>query len=141
MKVFDKTKAVVPNILKGVLIIKGLFVKTNFFLLQYVLPPIATWCVGQACSMGSLLLAAGTSGMRHSLPNARIMVHQPSGSAGGQATDIQIQAEEIMKLKRQLNGIYVKHTKQPLSLIESSMERDKFMSPQEALAFGLVNKT
>ena len=77
--------------------------------------------------------------MRHSLPNARIMIHQPSGSAGGQATDIQIQAEEIIKLKHQLNGIYVKHTKQPLSLIESSMERDKFMSPQEALQFGLID--
>ena len=77
--------------------------------------------------------------MRHSLPNARIMIHQPSGSAGGQATDIQIQAEEIIKLKRQLNGIYVKHTKQPLTLIESSMERDKFMSPQEALQFGLID--
>ena len=77
--------------------------------------------------------------MRHSLPNARIMIHQPSGSAGGQATDIQIQAEEIIKLKRQLNGIYVKHTKQPLTSIESSMERDKFMSPQEALEFGLID--
>ena len=133
-------KAVVNILKRDLLIADKNNVKTNVFFLQYVLPPIATWCVGQACSMGSLLLAAGTSGMRHSLPNARIMVHQPSGSAGGQATDIQIQAEEIIKLKRQLNGIYVKHTKQPLSLIESSMERDKFMSPQEALAFGLVNK-
>lgn len=78
--------------------------------MQYVLPPIATWCVGQAMSMGSLLLAAGTPGMRHSLPNARIMVHQVSGGAQGQATDIQIQAEEILKLKKQINKLFVKHT-------------------------------
>merc|ERR1719325_365664 len=108
--------------------------------MQYVLPPISTWCVGQACSMGSLLLAAGTQGMRHSLPNARIMVHQPSGGAQGQATDIQIQAEEIIKLKRQLNEIYVKHTGRDLSFIEQNMERDKFMSPLEAKEFGLIDK-
>jgi len=108
--------------------------------MQYVLPPIATWCVGQACSMGSLLLAAGAPGMRHSLPNSRIMVHQPSGGASGQATDIQIQAEEIIKLKRQLNEIYVKHTGQDLSFIEQNMERDKFMSPAEARDFGLIDK-
>lgn len=78
--------------------------------MQYILPPVATWCVGQACSMASLLLAAGAPGMRHSLPNARIMIHQPSGGVQGQATDIQIQAEEIIKLKKQINGLYVKHT-------------------------------
>ena len=78
--------------------------------MQYVLPPVATWCVGQACSMASLLLAAGAHGMRHSLPNARIMIHQPSGGVQGQATDIQIQAEEILKLKKQINKLYVKHT-------------------------------
>lgn len=78
--------------------------------MQYVLPPVATWCVGQACSMASLLLSAGAPGMRHSLPNARIMIHQPSGGVQGQATDIQIQAEEIMKLKKQINQLYVKHT-------------------------------
>lgn len=78
--------------------------------MQYVLPPVATWCVGQACSMASLLLAAGTPGMRHALPNARIMIHQPSGGFRGQATDIQIQAEEIIKLKGVLNGIYARHT-------------------------------
>lgn len=78
--------------------------------MQYVLPPVATWCVGQACSMASLLLAAGSHGMRHSLPNARIMIHQPSGGVQGQATDIQIQAEEIIKLKKQINRLYVKHT-------------------------------
>jgi ATP-dependent Clp protease protease subunit len=107
--------------------------------MQYVLPPIATWCVGQACSMASLLLCAGRSGMRHSLPNSRVMIHQPSGQAAGQATDIQIQAEEIIKLKKQINGLYVKHTKQALSLIESSMERDRFMSPVEAKEFGLID--
>ncbi|PIK48422.1 putative ATP-dependent Clp protease proteolytic subunit, mitochondrial, partial [Apostichopus japonicus] len=85
--------------------------------MQYILPPIATWCVGQASSMGSLLLAAGTPDMRHSLPNSRIMIHQPSGQAVGQATDIQIQAEEIIKLKKQLNNLYVKHTGQPLDVI------------------------
>merc|ERR1712062_528675 len=108
--------------------------------MQYVLPPISTWCVGQASSMGSLLLASGTAGMRHSLPNSRIMIHQPSGGAYGQATDIQIQAEEIIKLKRQLNEIYVKHTGRDLATIEASMERDNFMSPQQALEFGLIDK-
>jgi len=107
--------------------------------MQYVLPPVATWCVGQACSMGSLLLASGTPGMRHSLPNARIMIHQPSGGTQGQATDIQIQAEEIMKLKKQINHLYVKHTRQAIDHIESVMERDKFMSPVEAKLFGLID--
>jgi len=107
--------------------------------MQYVLPPVATWCVGQACSMGSLLLASGSPGMRHSLPNARIMIHQPSGGAQGQATDIQIQAEEIMKMKKQINHLYVKHTRQGIDLIESVMERDKFMNPVEAKAFGLID--
>lgn len=108
--------------------------------MQYILPPIATWCVGQACSMASLLLAAGTPGMRHSLPNARIMIHQPSGGVQGQATDIQIQAEEIMKLKKQINLLYVRHTNQELALIERSIERDNFMSPDEAKKFGLIDK-
>lgn len=108
--------------------------------MQYVLPPISTWCVGQACSMGSLLLTAGAPGMRYSLPNSRIMTHQPSGQAAGQATDIQIQAEEIIKLKAQINKLYVKHTGQPLDVIERAMERDNFMSPQEALEFGLIDK-
>ncbi|GLH06027.1 Protein of unknown function [Gryllus bimaculatus] len=108
--------------------------------MQYILPPIATWCVGQACSMASLLLAAGAPGMRHSLPNARIMIHQPSGGVQGQATDIQIQAEEIIKLKKQINGLYVKHTGLPLERIEQSMERDKFMSPQDAKEFGIIDK-
>ncbi|XP_077981084.1 ATP-dependent Clp protease proteolytic subunit, mitochondrial-like [Glandiceps talaboti] len=107
---------------------------------QYILPPVATWCVGQACSMASLLLSSGTPGMRHSLPNSRIMIHQPSGSAHGQATDIQIQAEEILKMKKQINNLYVKHTKLPLDVIETAMERDKFMDPTEALNFGLIDK-
>lgn len=89
--------------------------------MQYVLPPVATWCVGQACSMASLLLAAGTKGMRHSLPNARIMTHQPSGGVSGQATDIQIQALEILKLKKQINHLYVKHTGLDLEKIGMSI--------------------
>jgi len=107
--------------------------------MQYILPPISTWCVGQACSMGSLLLCAGTEGMRYSLPNARIMVHQPSGGVQGQATDIQIQAEEIIKMRAQLNGIYARHTGQPLSILEPMMERDKFMTPDQAKELGLVD--
>ncbi|XP_011687795.1 PREDICTED: ATP-dependent Clp protease proteolytic subunit, mitochondrial [Wasmannia auropunctata] len=108
--------------------------------MQYVLPPISTWCVGQACSMASLLLAAGTKGMRHSLPNARIMIHQPSGGVQGQATDIQIQAVEILKLKQQINELYVKHTGQDLEKIARSMERDNFMTPTQAKEFGIVDK-
>ncbi|XP_041033345.1 ATP-dependent Clp protease proteolytic subunit, mitochondrial [Carcharodon carcharias] len=108
--------------------------------MQYILNPISTWCVGQAASMGSLLLAAGCPGMRHSLPNARIMIHQPSGGASGQATDIAIQAEEILKIKRQINNIYAKHTKQLLSVIEGAMERDRYMSPVEAQEFGIIDK-
>ncbi|CAG0917392.1 unnamed protein product [Notodromas monacha] len=107
--------------------------------MQYILPPIATWCVGQACSMASLLLAAGAQGMRHSLPNARIMIHQPSGQARGQASDILIHAEEIIKIKKQLNQLYNKHTKQEIDMIERSMDRDRFMSPAEAKAFGLID--
>uniref|UniRef100_A0A4W5LQD8 ATP-dependent Clp protease proteolytic subunit n=1 Tax=Hucho hucho TaxID=62062 RepID=A0A4W5LQD8_9TELE len=108
--------------------------------MQYILNPISTWCVGQAASMGSLLLAAGTAGMRHSLPNARIMVHQPSGGARGQATDIAIQAEEIMKLKKQINQLYAKHTGQLLTHIEGVMERDRYMSPIEAQDFGIIDR-
>lgn len=107
--------------------------------MQYILPPIATWCVGQACSMGSLLLAAGEPGLRYALPNSRIMIHQPSGGVQGQATDIQIQAEEIIKLKKQINNLYVRHTGQSLSHVENSMERDNFMSPGEAKQFGLID--
>lgn len=107
--------------------------------MQYVQPPIATWCVGQACSMASLLLAAGAPGWRHALPNSRIMIHQPSGHASGQATDIQIHAEEILYLKKRLYGIYEKHTKQPFEKIEAFMERDKFMNAESAKDFGLID--
>ncbi|KAH8404412.1 hypothetical protein KR222_011037, partial [Zaprionus bogoriensis] len=107
--------------------------------MQYVKPPIATWCVGQACSMGSLLLAAGAPGMRYSLPNARIMIHQPSGGAQGQATDILIHAEEIIKIKRQLTAIYVKHAKNSYDEMCSRMERDHFMTPEEAKTLGIID--
>eukprot|EP00040_Diaphanoeca_grandis_P005964 m.35349 g.35349 ORF g.35349 m.35349 type:complete len:242 (-) comp17118_c0_seq1:474-1199(-) len=107
--------------------------------MQYVKPEIATLCIGQACSMGSLLLAAGAPGKRSSLPNSRIMVHQPSGGSRGQATDIQIQAQEILKLKKRLNEIYVDHTGKTYEEIESILERDHFMSATEAKEFGLVD--
>lgn len=108
--------------------------------MQYVLPPVSTWCVGQACSMASLILAAGAKGMRHSLPNSRIMIHQPSGGVSGQATDIQIHAEEILKIKKQINQLFVTHTGAPLEKIEQSMERDKYMGPMEAKEFGIIDK-
>jgi len=108
--------------------------------MQYIKPDVATVCIGQACSMGSLLLAAGTAGKRYSLPNARIMVHQPSGGAQGQATDIEIQAKEILSLRQRLNGIYVKHTGQKLKAIEEALERDNFMSAEDAKSFGIVDQ-
>lgn len=108
--------------------------------MQYIKPDVATVCIGQACSMGSLLLAAGAAGKRYSLPNSRIMVHQPSGGAQGQATDIEIQAKEILSLRQRLNGIYVKHTGQKLKAIEEALERDRFMSAEEAKAFGLIDQ-
>lgn len=108
--------------------------------MQYIRPDVATLCIGQACSMGSLLLCAGTSGKRYSLPNSRIMVHQPSGGAQGQATDIEIQAKEILSLRKRLNEIYVKHTGKKINQIEEALERDRFMSPEEAKAFGLIDQ-
>lgn len=108
--------------------------------MQYIRSPVSTVCVGQAASMGSLLLAAGAKDKRFALPNARIMVHQPSGGAQGQATDIEIQAREILKLRQRLNEIYVKHTGQPLDVIERKLERDSFMSAEEARDFGLVDQ-
>ena len=108
--------------------------------MQYIKPDVATVCIGQACSMGSLLLAAGAAGKRYSLPNSRIMVHQPSGGAQGQATDIEIQAKEILSLRKRLNDIYVKHTGQKLKAIEEALERDRFMAPEEAKAFGLIDQ-
>jgi len=108
--------------------------------MQYIKPKVATICIGQACSMGSLLLAAGEPGMRYALPNARIMIHQPSGGARGQAADIEIQAREILKLRQRLNNIYVKHTGQKLETIEAAMDRDKFMDADEAKEFGLIDE-
>ncbi|OMH79363.1 ATP-dependent Clp protease proteolytic subunit [Zancudomyces culisetae] len=108
--------------------------------MQYIQNPISTVCMGQACSMGSLLLTAGTKGKRYSLPHASIMVHQPSGGAEGQASDIAIHAKEILKARDRLNRIYSRHTNQDISVIESAMERDNFMTPEEALAFGLIDE-
>jgi len=108
--------------------------------MQYIRPDVATVCIGQASSMGSLLLAAGAKGKRFSLPNSRIMVHQPSGGAQGQATDIEIQAREILSLRKRLNEIYVRHTGQPLEAIEQALERDRFMNPEEAKVFGLIDE-
>jgi len=107
--------------------------------MQYIKPCVSTVCVGQAASMGSFLLAAGEPGMRIALPNARIMVHQPSGGFQGQATDIMLQAAEIHSLKKRLNQIYVKHTGQTLKAIEDALERDKFMDGESAKEFGLVD--
>ena len=108
--------------------------------MQYVRPEVSTVCVGQAASMGSLLLAAGSAGKRFALPNSRIMVHQPSGGAQGQASDIEIQAREILKLRHRLNEIYVTHTGQALDVIEQSVDRDKFLSAEEAQSFGIVDQ-
>ena len=108
--------------------------------MEYIRPDCSTVCIGQAASMGSLLLMAGAAGKRYSLPNARIMTHQPSGGFSGQATDIEIHAREILNLRSRLNGIYVKHTGRSLEEIESIMERDTFMAPEEALKHGLIDQ-
>jgi len=108
--------------------------------MQYIRPAVSTVCIGQAASMGSLLLTAGEKGKRLALPNARIMVHQPSGGAQGQATDIEIQAREILALRARLNNMYVDHTGQTLEVIERAMERDKYMTAQEAKEFGLIDE-
>src|SRR5579872_7012247 len=105
--------------------------------MQYIRAPVSTVCMGMAASMGSLLLTAGAAGKRFSLPNARIMIHQPSGGAQGQATDIEIQAREILATRARLNEIYVKHTGQPLEVISAAVERDNFLSPIQAKEFGL----
>ncbi len=107
--------------------------------MQLIKPDVATFCIGQAASMGSLLLAGGAAGKRHCLPHARVMIHQPSGGFQGQATDIEIHAKEILHIRRRLNEIYVRHTGQEMSVIEDSMERDRFMSASEAQEFGLVD--
>ena len=108
--------------------------------IRYIRPDVSTVCVGQAASMGSLLLSCGAEGKRYALPNSRIMMHQPSGGAQGQASDIEIQAREIISLRERLNKIYVEHTGQKLSVIEEAVERDRFMSPTEALEFGLIDE-
>jgi len=108
--------------------------------MQYIRPAVSTVCIGQAASMGSLLLTAGEKGKRFALPNARIMVHQPSGGAQGQATDIEIQAREILALRARLNNMYVDHTGQTLDVIERAMERDKYMTADEAKEFGLIDE-
>ena len=107
--------------------------------MQYIKPPVSTLCIGQASSMGSFLLAAGETGKRLSLPNSRIMVHQPSAGYQGQATDIEIHTKEILALKKRLNKIYAKHTKKSEDEINKALERDKFMSPAEAKDFGLID--
>ncbi len=107
--------------------------------MQYIRPKISTVCIGQAASMGSFLLMAGEKDMRYSLPSSRIMIHQPSGGARGQATDIEIHAREILRLRKRLNETYVKHTGQKLKVVEDAMERDKFMSAEEAKDWGLID--
>ncbi|MDB0000448.1 ATP-dependent Clp endopeptidase proteolytic subunit ClpP [Amylibacter sp.] len=108
--------------------------------MQYIRPKVSTLCVGQAASMGSLLLAAGEKGMRFALPNARVMVHQPSGGFSGQASDIALHAKEILELKDRLNKIYVKHCSQKLSTVEVALDRDNFMTAEEAKDWGLIDE-
>ena len=108
--------------------------------MQYIKPDVSTLCIGQAASMGSFLLAAGTKGKRFSLPNSRIMVHQPSAGYQGQATDIEIHANEVLSLKKRLNEIYSQHTGQSVEQIKTALERDNFMTPDAAKDFGLVDK-
>ncbi|MGV7928405.1 MAG: ATP-dependent Clp endopeptidase proteolytic subunit ClpP [Spirochaetota bacterium] len=108
--------------------------------MQYIRPDVATICIGQAASMGSLLLTAGAKGKRSTLPNSRIMIHQPSAGFQGQATDIMIHAKEILKTKQRLNEIYSMHTGQKVDKVDKDLDRDNFMSPQEALEYGLIDK-
>ncbi len=108
--------------------------------MQFIRPPVSTLCIGQAASMGSLLLAAGEPGMRYALPNARIMVHQPSGGFQGQASDIERHAREILAVRERLNKVYAKHTGQPLQVIADALDRDNFMTAEAAKAFGIIDK-
>ncbi len=108
--------------------------------MQFIKPDVSTMCIGQACSMGSLLLTAGAKGKRFSLPNSRVMIHQPSGGAQGQATDIEIQAREILYMRQRLNQIYVEHTGQAIEKIELDMERDRFMNAVDAKTYGLIDE-
>ena len=107
--------------------------------MRYIRPKVATYCIGQACSMGSLLLTGGEKGMRYALKHSRIMIHQPLGGYQGQATDIQIHANEILKIKNKMTELYVKHTGQNLAVVKRSLERDNFMSAEEAKKFGLID--
>ena len=108
--------------------------------MQFIKPNVSTMCIGHACSMGSFLLMAGAKGKRFALPNSRFMIHQPSGGAQGQATDIEIQAREILYIRERLNKLYVQHTGQPMEKIEADMERDRFMSAADAKAYGLIDE-
>jgi ATP-dependent Clp protease protease subunit len=108
--------------------------------MQFMTCDVATYCIGMAASMGAVLMAAGTKGKRFSLPNSRIMIHQPSGGARGQASDISIQAKEILRLKKQLNEIMAYHTGQPVDRIERDMERDNYMSADDAKVYGIVDE-
>ena len=108
--------------------------------MQFIKPDVSTMCIGQAASMGSLLLTAGAKGKRFSLANSRVMIHQPSGGAQGQATDIEIQAREILYIRKRLNLLYVKHTGQPIEKIELDLERDRFMNADEAKTYGLIDE-
>jgi ATP-dependent Clp protease protease subunit len=108
--------------------------------MQYIRSDVSTVCIGMAASMGSLLLTAGAKGKRYCLPNARVMIHQPSGGYQGQATDIEIHAREVLAVKARLNAIYARHTGQPLDKVEESMERDNFMTPEKAKEFGLIDE-
>ena len=108
--------------------------------MQFIKPSVSTMCIGQACSMGSFLLMAGAKGKRYALPNSRVMIHQPSGGAQGQATDIEIQAREILYIRERLNKLYVEHTGQSLQKIEADMERDRFMNAEDAKTYGLIDE-
>jgi len=108
--------------------------------MQFIKPDVSTMCIGQAASAGSLLLMAGAKGKRFALPNSRVMIHQPSGGAQGQATDIEIQAREILYLRQRLNGLYASHTGQPIEQIERDMERDRFLSAEGAREYGLIDQ-
>lgn len=121
----------------GGLVTSGLAVYDT---MQYIRSPVSTVCVGQAFSMAALLLASGSSGQRYALPNSRVMLHQPSGGARGQAADIEIQAREILALRQRLDELYAQHSGQPQETISALLERDRFMSPQEAREFGLVDE-
>jgi ATP-dependent Clp protease, protease subunit len=133
----ERAYDIYSRLLKERMVTSGLAVYDT---MQFIRPPVSTLCVGQAASMGSLLLAAGKKDMRFALPNARILVHQPSADFKGQATDIMLHAQEILNLKKRLNEIYVRHTGQSLKKIEDALERDTFLTSEMAKEFGIVDK-